>query len=126
MVVDPALDCTVTGPKTVAAHSDPSLAAGLLLDLSLPAPVLVSPPDGAKFTNFPRTTRLVWKPVPDAVGYTITLGATGGFVWPLSSEVPEVTFDFDTDGAGTWQVWAIMEDGRRSPASEKRTFIYKT
>jgi hypothetical protein len=118
-------------PFPVASPIDPSvapdrpLAAGLMRDVSIPAPELVSPADGARFHVFPRITTLSWLPVAGAIGYTVDIQIAGE-TQSYSSEQPALTFDPGTDGQGTWRVWAILPDSRRSPGSEMRSLEYST
>jgi photosystem II stability/assembly factor-like uncharacterized protein len=115
----------VAPPLDRSVVPDHPLAAGLMRDASIPAPELVSPVDGARFQSVPRVTTLSWLPVADAVGYAIDI-QIGSETKSYSSEQPALTFDPEKDGTGTWRVWAILPDSRRSPASELRTLEFST
>ena len=104
-------------------RSEAPLAAGLLKDHTVPAPRLLSPPDGAVFSKFPRQTDLAWTPVPKAVGYIVNIQHGAG-VMQLNSVEPNKSFDFGPGGSARWRVWAILKDSKRSPASESRAFTY--
>jgi hypothetical protein len=113
----------ITLPLDLSIAADDPLAAGLMRDPSIPAPQLSSPDDGAKFSNFPRTTTLEWHPVTGAIAYTVDVfsGGTGN---SYSSEQSSVTFDFWGAGEATWRVWAIFPESRRSLGSAMRSFKY--
>lgn len=94
----------------------------------LPAPVLVSPPDGAVFYHSPRQTLLTWAPVPGAAGYAVEYACMDGTEW-RSYPVKLVTdpmFQFEFAGAqpGRWRVWAVSPDGGASTKSAWREFRY--
>ena len=103
---------------------DNPLAAGLMRDASIPAPQLVGPKNGAQFHRS-RVTTLSWHPVQGAIGYTVDV-VIDGVGRSYSSEKPALIFDPGTDGEGTWRVWAILPDGRRSPGSAIRSIKYST
>jgi photosystem II stability/assembly factor-like uncharacterized protein len=114
----------ISPPLDLSVAPDHPLAAGLRRDASIPAPQLLSPEDGAQFHVW-RITTLTWVPVPDAIGYTVNV-IIGGTGRSYSSEDPALTFDPGTDGEGTWRVWAILPDSRRSPGSAIRSIAYST
>jgi photosystem II stability/assembly factor-like uncharacterized protein len=115
----------ISSPLDPSVAPDNPLAAGLMRDASIPAPQLASPDDGAQFHAFPRITTLSWLTVPGAIGYTVDV-TIEGFGQSYSSERPALTFDPGTDGEGTWRVWAILPDSRRSPGSAIRALKYST
>jgi photosystem II stability/assembly factor-like uncharacterized protein len=115
----------VTSPVDASVAPDNPLAAGLMRDSLVPAPQLVSPDDGAQVRSSPRVTTLSWLPVPGAIGYTVDV-AIEGKVKSYSSQQPALTFDPGTDGAGTWRVWAILPESRRSPGSAIRSISFAT
>lgn len=124
--VEPSDSWKVVGPEPEDAPSDVPFVSGLKKDESIPVPVLLSPPDGSLFTNFPRLTHFVWQPVKGAIGYAVTIQGDSGWVNARSSEGPELTIDVGTDGKASWNVCAILPDSRRSPVSAKRSFEYRT
>jgi hypothetical protein len=106
----PGLDRSVT-------PDDPK-AAGLMRDANALAPQLLAPEDGAQVS---RTITLSWTPVANAIGYTVDVFIEG--TWnSYSSERHALIVDAWADGSGTWRVWAILPDSRRSPASALRHF----
>ena len=107
----PALDLSVT--------PDDPMTVGLMRDATAPAPQLVSPDDGALLS---RTMSLSWTPVKDAIGYTVDVFIEGRWNSYSSPDHPALIFDAWSDGAGTWRVWAIFPESRRSPASAIRHF----
>ena len=115
----------VIPPVDRSVAPDTPLAAGLMRDSSKPVPQLLTPANGAQIHVFPRVTTLTWQPVPEAIGYTVDVWISG-LSQSYSSQVPALTFDPGTDGDGTWRVWAIFEDSRRSPGSETRSIKYAT
>ena len=110
-------------PAGANADQGPS-AVGFVLDPSTAAPELLAPVDGAVFDNFPRTTLLSWQPVTGAIGYAIDVFFGGSWLFGIGVTEPHASFDFVGAQAGSWQVWALFKDGRRSPGSVKRTFQY--
>jgi hypothetical protein len=103
----------------------------------LAAPVQLSPKPGSIFSEFPRTTELVWDVVPGASSYTLEIdcfqcckagrwctevGANWKFVPGLST----TTYSFDWVGAqpGRWRVWAIDDSGRPGQKSNWSEFEY--
>jgi photosystem II stability/assembly factor-like uncharacterized protein len=115
----------ITTPLDGSVTPHDPMAVGLVRDAAVPVPQLVSPEDGARFHVFPRITTLSWLPVPEAIGYTLDI-TIGGVTKSYSSEQPALTFDPGTDGEGTWRVWAILPDSRRSPGSAIRSLEYST
>lgn len=105
-------------PLDASATPDDPLAVGLMRDPSAPAPQLVSPEDGVRLS---RTVTLTWTPVKDAIGYTVDVFIEGQWN-SYSSERSAIIFDAWSEGAGTWRVWAIFAESRRSPASALRYF----
>jgi photosystem II stability/assembly factor-like uncharacterized protein len=106
----PALDLSTT-------PDDPQ-AVGLMRVATAPAPQLATPEDSAQLS---RTVTLTWMPVNEAIGYTVDVFIEGQWN-SYSSERPALIFDAWSDGAGTWRVWALFHDSRRSPGSAIRHF----
>ena len=114
-------------PHEQPDHTTPGDAppsTGLFPDESVPAPVLISPDDGAVI-KYPDTA-LSWGPVTAAFRYLIVVVYDGGHVQQLSSRYPTVRFRAKSPGAATWQVWAVLPDRRCSPGSGRRTLHYST
>jgi hypothetical protein len=96
----------------------------------LPAPTLLSPPDGAVFDNLPRMVTLVWSPVPGAASYGIEwsfLSPDNHGNWagslPTTTET-HFTFEFFGANPGRWRVQAISKDGTKGPYSPILNFRY--
>jgi photosystem II stability/assembly factor-like uncharacterized protein len=102
----------------LSVATDDPRAVGLMRVGAAPAPQLVSPDDGATLT---RTVTLTWMPVNDAVGYTVDVYIEKQWN-SYSSERSALIFDAWDAGPGTWRVWAILPDSRRTPASAIRHF----
>jgi len=104
-------------------------------DPSLPAPQLLSPPNGAEFDIVPRLTTARWSPVTGALTYLLETDYMDGTAWHAASlprgfaySVPgrtEFTFSFVGAQRGRWRVWALGSDGRAGNPSEWREFQYK-
>jgi hypothetical protein len=103
----------------------------------LTAPVQVSPANNAIFSNFPRTTKLDWNPVPGAASYTVEIDCFQccqagkwctdvGKEYKLAPNVHATDYTFDFVGAqpGRWRVWAVGGDGHQGPKSPWREFRY--
>lgn len=104
----------------------------------LPAPILVSPFDRARFDVFPRETRLSWNSVQGATGYVVevqayiqTLDASGFLVkadyvtkFINRQTTNEYIFEFVGAQPGRWRVWAIDSKGNDGTKSEWRSFLY--
>ena len=103
------------------------------------APVIrVSPEDGSVFDHYPRTTKLVWKPVPRATSYSIEriflqrgqCSSEADHVPPAARykiiTVNEISYTFDFVGAqpGCWRVWAVYQDGTEGPKGDWWEFTY--
>jgi hypothetical protein len=102
-----------------------------------PAPKQLAPPNGATFSNYPRTTTLQWSPVARAASYSIELDCfqccaanqwctAVGKIWQIVTGITTTTYVFNWVGAqpGRWRVWAVGPKGgkgRKSPWSE---FVY--
>jgi hypothetical protein len=95
----------------------------------LPAPVLVSPANGAVLFAFPRTTTVTWRAVPGAAHYHMEAEINEG-TWVSASDQTvtgtSATFTFVGDNPGRWRVTAVGQDGSPGTASAFRTFSYDT
>jgi len=100
-------------------------------------PEPVSPKAGASFDHFPRTTVLSWRPVPDAVFYSVEVDCfhcceVGKWCTELDqpritdSHIRTTTYTFSWVGAnlGRWRVWAVAADGKAGPKSPWQEFLY--
>ena len=108
-------------------------------------PAQISPRSGSVFGNFPRSTKLSWKPVSGATGYLLqiqgcnyyggcsadpSVEAGTGYVdmnqFPFSEIVDGTTYSFDFVGAepGRWRVMALRADGELSQFSPWWNFKY--
>jgi len=103
----------------------------------LPAPVQVSPPNGSVFNHFPRTTRLVWRPVAGASSYTVEIDCYHccqrdkwctevGRTWKIERNLTTTSYTFDFVGAqpGRWRVWAVGANGQSGAQSGWWEFRY--
>jgi photosystem II stability/assembly factor-like uncharacterized protein len=106
----PGLDPSVT--------PDDPMAAGLMRDATALAPQLLAPDDGGHIS---RTITLSWTPVANAIGYTVDVVIEGQRN-SYSSERHALILDAWNIGSGSWRVWAILPESRRSPASTLRQF----
>lgn len=108
----------------------------------LPAPVQLSPADGAVFDHYPRVTKLAWSPVEGAVSYAVEVDSCAGGVKdkqacinpqplriksnPPTSGLVNTAYEFTFVGmqTGRWRVWAVDKEGREGFKSSWRRFIY--
>ena len=98
------------------------LESDLALDPGLPAPELIAPADKAVIEN--QQLELSWKPVANATGYGIALHAANVQANSLTTTDTKATIVANVP-AGSWEVFAVFDGKRRSPASETRTFTTK-
>jgi hypothetical protein len=124
--------CSGTGATcTVTMSADRAVSAtfGTPVPVVLPAPVLVSPANGAVLFAFPRTTTVTWRAVPGAARYHMEAEINDG-TWVSASDQnvtgTSATFTFVGDNAGRWRVTAIAPDGSTGTTSAFRTFSYDT
>ena len=102
----------------------------------LPAPRLLSPPNGAVFNSYPRTTTLTWQAVPGATSYNVErvyllpgqncpAGATPA-TQSLIVNTPMTMYIFNFVGAqpGCWRVSAVDVSGNFGAVSPWREFVY--
>jgi hypothetical protein len=102
-----------------------------------PAPMQIAPPNGATFTNFPRTTTLQWSPVPRAASYSVELDCfqccaankwctAVGKTWQVVTGITGNTYVFSWVGAqpGRWRVWAVGPKGGKGRKSPWSKFVY--
>jgi hypothetical protein len=129
--------CAGTGAScTVVMNGDTTVSAtfqqGTKPPPGLGTPILVSPADGALFTNFPRNTTLRWMGVTGAAKYLVevqcdTCGSTPWVPW-ITTTVTGTSHSFVWvgDNTGRWRITAIAPDGTQGPASGFRTFRFNT
>ena len=110
--------------------------------MHLPAPVQLSPAEGAVFDHYPRVTKLSWSPVEGAVSYAVEVDSCAGGVkdkqaclnpQPLriksnapTSGIVNTAYEFTFGGmqTGRWRVRAVDKEGREGFKSSWRQFIY--
>ncbi len=127
------LGVTLAVTCACAAHATSSTAAAGALEV----PQLVTPPEGAVLTFFPRTIDFEWKAVPRAATYGIEVDcyhccATDRWcsdVNPRAVPRHEViasrfTTEFPGNQPGRWRVWAIDGAGRPGPRTAWREFTF--
>ncbi len=122
-------------PASAQAQITPSMSAGVSPreSAALGAPQLLSPPDGAVFNAFPRTTTVTWSPVPGAAAYVVEWDYQYRSVWASEDNhalgtmrvtSPAATFGFVGAQPGRWRVHAVDATGAAGPKSEWRLFRY--
>jgi hypothetical protein len=87
-------------------------------------PELVSPINGQHFIPFPRKLTMVWKPVPYANGYVVTVqfysNTPQGKTWltkpAYNAASTSLTVDFPCNVPGRWCVHAIDSTGAHTPS----------
>lgn len=103
------------------------------IQITLGAPIQISPADGSQWVHYPRTTVLQWQAVPGAVSYSIDRewwepvnGAWEPYTIVTGITTTSYTFDFIGDQPGRWRVWAVGAGGYEGPKSGWWTFSYNT
>jgi hypothetical protein len=124
----------VSGPPTATPTSPPAptptLPPAPTPQSTLAAPVLISPPDGSVFSNYPRTTTCKWGAVVGAVKYQFEaeFWELNQKQWILrySAKVPATTYTFDFVGKqpGRWRVAAVDAGGHAGTLSGWWGFVY--
>jgi len=112
---------TATGPAGKTANTR----------ITLPAPEMVAPADGAEIDIYPRKTRVSWRPVAGAARYVVQWDYRTQDGWNDESRLPRLTtaepfaeFDFVGAQPGRWRVWAVGSDGWEGTKSAWRGFRY--
>jgi TonB family protein len=103
--------------------------------LSLSAPELLWPQNGAVLFHHPRYTTLVWNPVPSAAGYVVEWDFKRALGWnsefhnssPKTAKTEDPTYSFDFVGvqSGRWRAWAVDAKGKPGPKSDWYYFQYE-
>lgn len=136
--------------KSVAANR-PMSEAEKLPTVNLPAPIQLSPTDGAELSppadqmalkKYPRNTKVEWQAIPGAASYTVEVDFCDGRdknirqcvdPQPLSLKknapatgILGTSYEFAFVGRqpGRWRVWAIDKNGEEGFKSPWRTFFY--
>ncbi len=110
--------------------------------IHLAAPFQTGPEDGTKFDIFPRSTRLEWNAVPEALSYFVEVdmcsgqqpvskGCVNPQTWrvssiPANTDTAVYSFEYNFVGAqpGRWRVTAIDANGIDGFKSPWRTIFY--
>jgi hypothetical protein len=133
----PAATVTVTAPAITM--TPPTVTITAPYPTTLATPKQVSPEDGSRLTNFPRTLTFVWERVPCASSYIVEVDcrdACQNNKW--CSEVSQTfhkkegltsnsyTYTFVGDNPGRWRVWAVDQYGNASEKSDWWYFQFHT
>lgn len=119
--VTPTATATATPAATATAKPAPEV-------IQLTAPTLLSPRDGTRFNQFPRTVTLVWEKVPGARYYKVEIQYESNG-WATLGPIRNVrtttlTFDFVGAQPGRWRVWGVGDGGEDGPKSAWRDFYF--
>ena len=138
LVVVAAVVIYLVLPKDGGSGGEASASATTPTATQPATPTQLSPPNGAKFNIFPRTTTLRWSAVPGAASYTVEVDcmhccATGkwctdvGRTFKVVPGVTDTSYTFNFVGAqpGRWRVWAVSASGAESPKSDWWTFTHQ-
>ncbi len=129
--------CTgTTASCTVVMSADKTVSAtfqkGTTPPSVLPAPVLLSPANGAVLFTYPRDTTLTWRAVSGAARYSVevlcdTCGSTAWTPWlTTTTTATSIRFTWAGDNTGRWRITAIAPDGTVGTPSAYRDFRYDT
>ncbi len=135
--VEPVEELEPTQTAEPSVDDQPAAAqAETLVVPGLPAPILVSPDDGATFDVYPRATTLLWEPVDGAAKYLVEIMACAPtdtdtcFSHPMLEKTTRETietmyaFNFVGEQTGKWRVIPIDASGELGNPSEWRIFLY--
>ncbi|NLF51118.1 MAG: hypothetical protein GX577_08270 [Leptolinea sp.] len=132
---DDTFEPTPTSETAIEIQSDSTPVETLVVP-GLPAPILVSPDDGATFDIYPRATTLLWEPVDGAAKYLVEIMACAPndtdtcFSHPMLEKTTRETietmyaFNFVGEQTGKWRVIPIDASGELGNPSEWRIFLY--
>ncbi len=118
--------------KGVELQSSERVPCSSVTTPPLPAPVLLTPMDGSRFSNYPRTTTLTWRAVTGAQSYRVEIDycdPTGCDVSATRLRLDSVTTTSDTftfvgKQPGRWRVWAVLTSGIEGSKSDWWQFVY--
>ncbi|HEY6308266.1 MAG TPA: hypothetical protein VI488_17610 [Candidatus Angelobacter sp.] len=121
------LVATIGANSQESPQTSPSQPSG-----TLPAPVQLSPTNGARLHGYPRRIVFEWSKVPGADGYGIELDYYWG-QWSSQAgktthmervNDPTFTFDFYGNQPGSWRVWAMDKKDRPGTVSAWSLFSF--
>jgi hypothetical protein len=124
--VKPTPTATATATPTATATATPRPTREVI---PISAPNLLSPADGTRFDQYPRTVTLAWERVPGASFYKVEIQFQSGSNWSALGQVrntrtPTHTFDFVGAQPGRWRVWAVDGEGKEGPKSRWSGFYF--
>ncbi len=108
-----------SAPRTITFQTGPP-----------PAPVLLTPTDGAVFSNFPRDTTFSWQAAPGAATYEVEIedDSGPGMTWAplrtLTTSGTSITDGMAGKNTYRWRVTGIKADGTRGATSAWSGFTY--
>jgi hypothetical protein len=117
-------------PPAASTGKTPTLAG----KVTLPAPTLLSPPNGAQINDYPRNITLTWSAVPGARKYLVEIMACSStnpencFSHPMlekntrESLKNSYSFEFIGMQPGKWRVFPMTADSQMGTPSEWWTF----
>lgn len=133
----PGIAITTPDPDEAAEINAVDATAALVSSSNtLTRPLLVNPGNLTKFSHYPRTTTLTWRPVTGANAYLVEkqygTSIDGGTWWSMPTDTVTtqdgtyLTFDFVGSQPGRWRVSAIDTTGtyKPSPNSSWKYFNY--
>ena len=100
-----------------------NIAVGLRVDLRVPPPIPLMPPDGKVVDRKSEQTLVKLSPVTGAIGYQLEFAGADGSNIGYTSTTPEI--QLPRMGDGRWRVWALLPGGLRSAASKWRSITYR-
>lgn len=101
-------------------------ATGLLRDITIDPPRIVSPKFDIVLNDFPRTVKLKWTAVPRAIGYIVRLESEFGIFESQFAETNSLEYTFGGDGRTSWRVWALLPDSRNTIQSNESSLFFFT
>jgi hypothetical protein len=123
-------DCNLFQDSFIGMNNNNQFAMNVFSYVTPTTPILVSPANGAKLYNFPRTTTLSWRPVPGATGYAVnyayydTKWEPYPTAYTTGNSNTSFTLTFVGDQPGHWQVTALGVSNAKPSAFW--TFSYNT
>ena len=119
-----------TATPTLPPSPTPTSSPAPTPESTLAAPVLISPPDGSVFGNYPRITTCKWGAVAGAAKYQFEAEFweinQKQWVMRYSAKVSATTYTFDFVGQqpGRWRVAAVDAGGHAGMPSGWWGFVY--